>query len=248
MDGTTRTVFVVDGWRDSRLMMSSRLSGAGYQVRSFESAECFLAAQDAWTPGCILLDVALPGMSGLELQRFLRESPLARPMVFLTAKGDIQSGVHAMKSGAVDFLTKPTEEVRLHAAIDLALRRDDVERLQRAARRMIEERFSSLTSRERQVMAGIMRGRLNKQIAAEIGIGEKTVKVHRARVMSKMAVRSVAELVHLAMRLDFVDEIKRLACTPADPDANRLFRQRAYRFTENIREVRLAHAFHMHLS
>jgi FixJ family two-component response regulator len=191
------TVFIVDDAREVRLGLSRLLSAAGYSVRAFESAERFLEEQDAETPGCLLLDVCLPGLSGLELQRALVGSSCARPTVFLTGKGEIQTSVHAMKAGAVDFLTKPIDDERLFAAIEQAVQRDLGQRRQRAIRVAAQQRFQRLTRREQQVMAQVIRGRLNKQIAADLGIGEKTVKVHRGRVMLKMSVRSVPELVQL---------------------------------------------------
>jgi|SRR5277367_2005442 len=195
------TVFIVDDVRQVRMALSRVLSAAGYLVRSFESAERFLAEQDAEAPGCLLLDICMPGLSGLELQRALVDSRHARPIVFLTGMGDIESSVHAMKEGAVDFLTKPIDDERLFAAVELALQRDAEDRLGWAIRTKIQERLETLTPRERQVMTYVIRGRLNKQIAAGLGTGEKTVKVHRARVMSKMGARSVAELVQLGARV-----------------------------------------------
>jgi FixJ family two-component response regulator len=201
MNGTTSTVFIVDDAREVRMGLSRLLAAAGYRVRAFESADCFLEEHDAEAPGCLLLDVCMPGLSGLELQRSLVGSPGARPIVFLTGRGDIQTSVHAMKEGAVDFLTKPVDDQQLFAAVDQALKRDAEQRLERAIRDTIQRRLAMLTPRERQVMAHVIRGRLNKQIAADLGTGEKTVKVHRARVMSKMVARSVAELVQLAARV-----------------------------------------------
>lgn len=206
MNAEARTVFVVDDTREVRVALSRILSAAGYQVRSFESAERFLEEQDCETPGCLLLDICMPRMSGLDVQRSLADSADSRPIVFLTGHGDIQSSVQAMKIGAVDFLTKPVDHARLFAAVDQALQRDFVARNERAIRSVIEKRLEALTPRERQVMDQVTRGRLNKQIAADLGIGEKTVKVHRARVMSKMDVRSVAELVQLASRVGMVQE------------------------------------------
>lgn len=131
----------------------------------------------------------------------LASSQVARPIVFLTGVGDVQTSVHAMKDGAIDFLTKPVDDLKLFEAVELALRRDLEQRRERSIRTTIQHRLEVLTPRERQVMAQVIRGRLNKQIAADLGTGEKTVKVHRARVMSKMMVRSVAELVQLGARV-----------------------------------------------
>jgi FixJ family two-component response regulator len=206
MNAEARTVFLVDDAPDVRVALSRVLSAAGYQVRSFESAERFLEEQDCATPGCLLLDICMPSMSGLDVQRSLAHSAHSRPIVFLTGCGDIQSGVQAMKVGAVDFLTKPVDETRLFAAIDQALQQDLKARNEYAIRSHIAKRLETLTCRERQVMHQVIRGRLNKQTAADLGIGEKTVKVHRARVMSKMDVRSVAELVQLASRAGLIHD------------------------------------------
>jgi RNA polymerase sigma factor (sigma-70 family) len=201
MDGGTRTVFIVEDAPQVRKALSRVLAATGYQVRAFESAESFLGAQCADAPGCLLLDISLPGLSGIQLQRALARSMSTLPIVFLTGKGDIQTSVDAMKAGAVDFLTKPIDSARLFAAIKQALQRNEERRLQASIRRVVRQRFDTLTSRERQVMALVIRGRLNKEIAAELGTGEKTVKVHRARVMSKMLARSVPELVQLGVRV-----------------------------------------------
>src|SRR5271155_3989168 len=152
MDGGVPTVFIVDDAREVRNALSRMLCAAGYPVRSFESAERFLQEQDSNEPGCLLLDVCLPGLSGIDLQRELTGSPIARPIIFLTGMGDIQTSVLAMKAGAVDFLTKPIENARLYAAIDQALRFDAERRLEHAVRSSVERRFASLTPRERQVM------------------------------------------------------------------------------------------------
>jgi FixJ family two-component response regulator len=198
MNCTSGTVYIEDDTQEVRTALTRLLNAADYRVRAFESAERFLDEQDDSEPGCLLLDICLPGLSGIELQRSLNGSPHARPIVFLTGMGNIQTSVRAMKEGAVDFLTKPIDDVRLFAAIERALRRDAQQRLEQALRQTIEHRFNQLTAREREVMTRIVRGRLNKQIAWEFRIGEKTVKVHRSRVMHKMRVRSVAELVRLA--------------------------------------------------
>jgi FixJ family two-component response regulator len=188
----------------TRLRYVSRyrvLAEAGYQVRSFESAECFLGEHDATAPGCLLLDICVPGLSGIELQHALVGSPNALPIVFLTGMRDVQTSVDAIKEGAIDLLTKPIDNVRLFAAVDQAFRRDEEQRLQVSIRRVIHQRMDTLTPRERQVMTYVIGGHLNKQIAADLGTGEKTIKVHRARMMSKMAARSVPELVQLGVRV-----------------------------------------------
>jgi FixJ family two-component response regulator len=206
VNGIIPIVFIVDDDRGVRTALSCLLTAAGYQVRSFESAERFIEEQDAEAPGCLLLEVCLPGLSGLELQRALAGSPNARPIVFMTGTGDIQAGVRAMKAGAIDFLTKPIDESRLIAAVEQAFRCDAEQRQERAIRSMIQQRLETLTPRERQVMMHVVLGQFNRQIAAEIGTGEKTVKVHRGRVMSKMGAGSVAELVKLAARIGMTIE------------------------------------------
>ena len=191
-------------WRDApevRKSISRVLRAAGYLVRSFESAEEFLAEHRGDAQGCLLLDICMPGLTGLELQHALVASQDALPIVFLTGIGDIRMGVAAMKEGAVDFLTKPIDNVRLFAAVEQALRRDLEDRAQAEIRRVIHRRLETLTPREREVMAQVIGGRLNKQIAAELGTGEKTIKVHRARMMSKMRAASVPELVRLGARV-----------------------------------------------
>jgi FixJ family two-component response regulator len=192
------SVFIVDDDREVCAAMSRLLSAANYGARSFESAESFLTEHDPDAPGCLLLDYFMPGMSGLELQQKLIDSGRARPIVFLTGAGDVQVSVSAMKVGAVDFLTKPIDAARLFGAVEQALERDARERRMEAMRGTIQHRVETLTPRERQVLSGVVCGRLNKQIAAELGTGEKTVKVHRARMMSKMDARSIAQLVQLA--------------------------------------------------
>jgi FixJ family two-component response regulator len=213
MNAAARTVFVVDDSLEVRVALARVLSAAGYKVRSFDSAERFLEEQDRETPGCLLLDICLPRMSGLDMQRTLIDSGDGRPIVFLTGHGDIQTSVQAMRVGAVDFLTKPIDDARLFAAVDRALQRDLDARNERAIRGVIEERLGTLTRRERQVMDQVIHGRRNKHIAADMGIGEKTVKVHRARVMLKMNVRSVPELVQLAYRVGVIQEPAVLAPT-----------------------------------
>ena len=201
MHGATQTVFIVDDAPEVRRALSRVLSVAGYQVRVFESAEAFLAEHHDDAQGCLLLDLCMPGLSGIDLQHALVACRNALPIVFLTGMGDIQTSVDAMKEGAVDFLTKPIDSMRLFGAVEQALRRDEEQRAQMEICRLIHQRLETLTPRERQVMAYVIRGLLNKQIAAELGTCEKTVKVHRARMMSKMVARSVAELVQLGARV-----------------------------------------------
>jgi len=200
-------VFIVDDAREIRIALTCMLDVAGYRVHAFESAERFLVEQDCEIPGCLLLDIGLPGMSGMDLQRALAGSRGERPIIFLSGRGDIQTSVQAMKLGAVDFLTKPFDGARLLAAVDQAIRLDMAARKDRAICESIQQRLQVLTRRERQVMAGVVRGQLNKQIAANLGAGEKVVKIHRGRVMKKMEVRSVAELVHLALRIGVTTDI-----------------------------------------
>jgi FixJ family two-component response regulator len=209
------TVFVIDDAPGIRNALSRLLMAQGYRVRSFDSAEGYLAEQNPEVPGCMLLDVCLPGLSGMELQRALLDSPVARPIVFLTGRSDIETSVIAMKAGAVDFLTKPVDGEQLVVAIDQALRRDAEHRLDYAIRSSIQRRFDSLTRRERQVMKHVIGGRLNKQIAADLGTGEKTIKVHRARMMWKMGVHSVPDLVRVGARIGVVAEFSVRGAAPS---------------------------------
>lgn len=201
MIGSMCTIFIVDDDHGTRMALSHLLEAAGYQVRTFESAESFLKAQDPTTPGCLLLDVCMPGMSGIELQRLLMGSPDARSIIFFSGTADVRHSVLAMKQGAIDFLTKPIDDVRLFAAIEQALRRGCEQRSERQAIEKIQQCFDTLTPRERLVTECVVRGWLNKRIAWHLGIGEKTVKTHRARAMFKMDVHSVAELTQLVIRI-----------------------------------------------
>jgi FixJ family two-component response regulator len=195
------TVFVVDDDPSVLRALTRLFAAAGLEPCAFPSPAAFLQAHDPAMPGCLVLDVALPGLDGLELQQALAVSDCARPIVFITGRGDIPTSVRAMKSGAVDFLTKPVNDSELLAAVHRAI---EVDRLARAARvelDALKQRLASLTPREREVLAQVVAGRLNKQIAADLGTVEKTIKVHRARIMEKMAVRSLADLVRIAERL-----------------------------------------------
>ena len=190
-------VYFVDDDADVLKAMSRLLSAQGYRVEGFDSAEAFLERHDPNTPGCAIFDLALPGLDGLGIQSRLAFDGAERPIIFLTGRGDIPSSVKAMKAGAVDFLTKPPETSSLLAAIARALQQDARSREERARQRSIDETLASLTPREREVLNGVLAGRLNKQIAGDLGTVEKTIKVHRGRMMTKMGVRTVAELVRL---------------------------------------------------
>jgi FixJ family two-component response regulator len=177
------------------------LSAAGLEVRGFPSPAAFLEAHDPGTPGCLVLDVALPGLDGLEVQKALSVSDCARPIVFVTGRGDIPTTVRAMKGGAVDFLTKPVNDSDLLAAVRNAIEIDRAARQAQVEVDAMRQRLARLTPREREVLVHVVAGRLNKQIAADLGTVEKTIKVHRARIMEKMAVGSLADLVRVAERL-----------------------------------------------
>jgi FixJ family two-component response regulator len=197
---TAERVYLVDDEPAVRKALGRLLRSAGIEVATFGSAEEFLGALEEEAAGCALLDVAMPGLDGLALQETLARRGIDLPVLFLTGHGDIPMSVRAMKAGASDFLTKPVDGRALVAAVRRALERG--RSLARARREdaEIHRRLASLTPRERDVLEGVAAGRLNKQIAGDLGISEKTVKIHRGRVMTKMAAGSVAELVRLADR------------------------------------------------
>jgi FixJ family two-component response regulator len=194
------TVFVVDDYAPGRKSISRLLRTAGYSVAAFASAKEFLTQYDPQTPGCLVLDLAMPEVSGLELQSMLAEKGSLVPIVFLTAHGDVRKSVQAMKHGASDFLTKPVNDEDLLGAVRAAIEKDRALRRERAELSEIRARLATLTPREREVLEYVVAGKLNKQIAGELGTVEQTVKVHRAHVMEKMKVQSVAELVRLTQR------------------------------------------------
>jgi FixJ family two-component response regulator len=192
-------LFIVDDDPEVRRALARLLRSAGYTTRSFGSAGEFLVSGEArCSAGCIILDLAMPGLNGLELQEYLSSSGFHRPIIFLTGNGDISKSVRAMKAGAVNFLTKPVDERELLQAVEEALRVDAAGRAVWSTRLSVSERLATLTRRERQVFEYVVAGRLNKQIAADLGIVEKTIKVHRGRMMHKMNAASIVELVHLA--------------------------------------------------
>src|SRR2546422_5674376 len=194
-------VFVVDDDAAVRDGLRRLLSSVGLRVEVFPSAQAFLHARRPDAPGCLVLDVRLPGLSGLDLQRDLADPDAALPIIFLTGHGDIPMSVRAMKAGAVEFLTKPFREQDLLDAIRSAIERDRAARQERQELTELRGRYASLTPRERDVLAGIVAGLLNKQIAGELGTSEVTVKEQRGHVMRKMQAGSVADLVRLVSRL-----------------------------------------------
>ena len=202
MTGQAPIVHVVDDDDSVRTAVMRVLQAAGYETRGYASAgEFLLERSDGWAPGCAVLDVRMPGPSGLDLQKALAQREVPVPVVFLTGHGDIPMSVRAMKAGAVDFLTKPVKKEALLAAVTAALARDAETRAGHDRLRALRERYETLTAREREVFAGVVAGKLNKQIAGELDAGERTVKAHRAQVMEKMQVRTVAELVRIAEQL-----------------------------------------------
>lgn len=202
MGQSAGSIFLLD---DDELVLRAlkRLLGAsGYGVQAFLSAEAMLASSDLDAADCFILDLGLPGIDGLAAQQALTSGGGRRSIIFLTGRGDIPASVKAMKAGAVDFLTKPVDAQALLAAVEVALSRTRAEQEQECRRASVRRRLESLTPREAQVLDLVVAGRLNKQIAADLGTVEKTVKVHRGRMMTKMGVRTVADLVRLVALAD----------------------------------------------
>ncbi len=203
-DDAAAIVFVVDDDPSVRRSTERLVRSAGFAVETFASAKEFLPRLPVDRPGCLVLDVNLPGQSGLDLQRELVQAGVTIPIVFITGRGSIPMSVRAMKDGAVEFLTKPTRSRELLAAIRSAIERDAASHRARREGEGLRVRYTKLTPRERDVMTLVVAGRLNKQIAAELSISEPTVKFHRAHVMEKMQVDSVAELVQIAGQLGLI--------------------------------------------
>ena len=202
-----QTVFVVDDDDSVRKSLVRLLKSTGYPARPYASAREFL---DHWrhdpAPGCLVLDVQMPGLNGLELQEQLSGLAFSIPIIFITGHGDIPMSVRAMKAGAVDFLAKPFQAEELLRAVQEAITRNEERQADHAEHNLVVQCFATLTAREREVMALVVRGLPNKRIATELGTSEKTIKVHRGRVMEKMKVQSVADLVRASQKLGFVVE------------------------------------------
>ena len=214
------TVYLVDDDPGVRKALSRVLREDGFGVEAFESAEAFIERPGDGRAGCLVLDVSLPGLDGLELQRRLAEAGQALPIVFVSGHGDIPMSVKAIKAGANDFLTKPVEAQALLSAVRSAIEQHRAARAVQGEAAKLRERLASLTPREREVLAALVAGRLNKQIASDLGVVEQTVKFHRARIMERMHARTVAELMHFAAQLGIGTKppsSASLAPSPASP-------------------------------
>jgi FixJ family two-component response regulator len=196
-------VYLVDDDPGVLKALSRLLRAKGYDVRPYSSPQLFLEEHDVTVPGCAVLDVSMPGLDGLELQRALTATNgFHRPVLFVTGKGDIPTSVRAMKAGAIDFLIKPVKDVDLFEAVSRAEARDAESRRLHSEMESIQAKVGTLTPREREVLIHVVAGRLNKQIAGDLGTVEKTIKVHRSRMMEKLGIRTVADLVRMAGKLN----------------------------------------------
>lgn len=205
MTDSAPIVHVVDDDESFRPAILRLLQAAGFEVRGYSSCGDFLLKQPDRGPGCLVLDVRMPGPSGLELQEALNKQGQALPIIFLSGHGDVPTSVRAMKAGAVDFLTKPVQREELLAAVRTALDHDARNRSVQDNVNALQARYRMLTPREQSVLALVVQGRLNKQIGSELGIAERTVKAHRSQMMAKMQVESLAELVRVAEQLELGD-------------------------------------------
>jgi FixJ family two-component response regulator len=203
------TVFVVDDDASMRDALKNLFRSVGLDVETFGAAQEFLSGRRSEAPGCLVLDVRLPGLSGLDLQRQLMDADIEMPIVFITGHGDVQMSVRAMKAGAVEFLTKPFRDQDLLDAVQQAVDRDRATREQRAQIAELRERYESLSPREQEVMGLVVGGLLNKQIAGKLGISEATVKMHRGNLMRKMHADSLAGLIEIAQKLTFSAKTRR---------------------------------------
>jgi FixJ family two-component response regulator len=198
MNGPNPTIFVIDDDASMRRALSFLLESAGYKVETHSSAEEFLRREHYDGVGCIILDVRMPGLSGMDLQEKLIRYDYRMPIIFLTGHGELSMGVQAMKKGAIDFLTKPCDDEQLLGAVQSAIAKDMQARGNYKKKQEIRRRIELLTPRENEILRYVIGGMLNKQIAAKLGIAEPTVKIHRGRIMQKLCAESVADLIHLA--------------------------------------------------
>ena len=198
MNGPDPTIFIIDDDASMRRALSYLLQSAGYKVETYSSAEKFLRRENYDGVGCIILDVRMPGLSGMDLQEKLMRSDYRMPIIFLTGHGELSMGVQAMKKGAIDFLTKPCDDEQLLGAVHRAIEKDMQARGSYEEKQKIRRRIQLLTPRENEILRYVIAGMLNKQIAAKLGIAEPTVKIHRGRIMQKLCAESVADLVRLA--------------------------------------------------
>jgi FixJ family two-component response regulator len=201
MIDTPPLIYVVDDEPSVCVSLKRLLRSIGLEARTYTSAQEFLRSERPDAPGCLVLDVRLPGLSGLDLQQELANAKIDLPVIFITGHGDIPMSVRAMKAGAVEFLTKPFREQELLEAIERAIKRSRIVRQHEAVMRILDKRYALLTPREREVLPRVTSGLPNKQIAAQLGASEKTIKVHRGQVMQKMKAESLADLIRMAAKL-----------------------------------------------